>query len=104
MRRSLRKILISSAPHLFCVALASGQANASGQTPGRVDIQQTATTADSATIRIKLPGDTQAKSLQVNLNGKDISRSFTPAECSGGTCEQAVLTTNESLRDSKNVL
>ncbi|WP_263418012.1 Ig-like domain-containing protein [Terriglobus albidus] len=104
MRRSLRKILISSAPHLFCVALASGQVNASGQAPGRVDIQQTATTADSATIRIKLPGDTQAKSLQVNLNGKDISRSFTPAECSGGTCEQAVLTTNEGLRDSKNVL
>lgn len=55
-------------------------------------------------VSVQMPAGTQAGSLIVKLNGKDVSSHFQESPCSSGVCSSAVLSTYEGVRDGKNVL
>ncbi len=65
---------------------------------------ETSSSDDSAVVQITVPSDVQLDTLSATLNGKDVTSLFTRETCKTGICEQATLTTQDGLHQSKNAL
>ncbi len=56
------------------------------------------------TITISMPAETRLETIQVVLNGKDVTSRFSETSCSAGVCETGTLSSTDGLRPGKNVL
>jgi len=61
-------------------------------------------TSVSNTVTISMPADTRPETIQVVVNGKDVTRKFSETSCSEGVCETGTLSSTDGLRPQKNVL
>jgi len=61
-------------------------------------------TSVAKTITSSMPADTRPGTIQVVLNGKDVTSKFSETSCSEGVCETGTLSSADGLRSQKNVL
>jgi hypothetical protein len=61
-------------------------------------------TSVAKTITPSMPAETRPETIQVVLNGKDVTRKFSEASCSEGVCESGTLSAADGLRSQKNIL
>ena len=61
-------------------------------------------TSVAKTITISMPVETRPETIQVVLNGKDVTSQFSQTFCSAGICETGTLSSSNGLRAGKNVL
>lgn len=61
-------------------------------------------TSVAKTITISMPAETRTETIQVVLNGKDVTSKFHETTCSEGVCESGTLSSADGLRSQKNVL
>jgi Bacterial Ig-like domain (group 3) len=61
-------------------------------------------TSVAKTITISMPAETRPETIQVVLNGKDVTSKFHGTTCSEGVCESGTLSSADGLRSQKNVL
>ncbi len=111
---SLRKLctlvsLVAGLASSYSAFAQTQQSVSAASTQNRALITLPAAQSNNAagrTIKLQFPAGTRTESVKAVLNGKDVSDSFHQAACSGsaGVCLSAVLTENDGLRDSKNVL
>jgi Bacterial Ig-like domain (group 3) len=60
--------------------------------------------AGTRTLTLTLPSGTDTGTLKIVLNGKNVTSRFSATSCNGGVCEQGALSSEDGLRESKNVL
>jgi hypothetical protein len=61
-------------------------------------------TSGSKTLTLTLPAGTEAGTLKIVLNGKDVSSRFSPTSCGNAVCKTGSVTAADGLVESKNVL
>ena len=78
----------------------------SAKTPTAQPLQITsqAEGENSVKIQIKIASSVQSPSLNVHLNGNEISSRFSRTECGNAVCETATVLAADGLRQEKNVL
>src|SRR5208283_3523299 len=92
--------LLLLAGALFACQFSIGVAN----TVAAAAENESASTSATKTITITMPAEVQAGTVQVILNGKEITSKFSETMCSGEVCETGTLSSTDGLLQGKNVL